>query len=233
MSFCSHLQTVQGRIIVAAHCLYVLSRQDGCKYVLYEGKKQNGEWQWTLSPPFKWENSGTTCCLTAALGHQAINSQRLPRVGNAAQWREHSLCNMVYRIRGRIELKIKQITSDFSFHASTRRVKQVEPSSIKTLNSIQLENLRFHTRLREQQKLGRHPARAWSNSSSAATSPNAVRLKAMRFQAENRAERNTTVHFMYNYLTGLEFDSSEAFKRSKSRSNKNKSNQTLSISFHS
>lgn len=79
----------------------------------------------------------------------------------------------------------------------------------------------FHTRLREQQRLGRHPARVWSNSSSSATSPNAVRLKAMRFQAENRAKRKTTLHFMYNYLTGSEFDSSEeTFKHSKSRSNK-------------
>ncbi len=91
MSLCSHLQTVQGRIIIAAHCLYVLPRQDGCKYVLYEVKNKTVNDSELSHLPLNEKNSGTTYCLTAALGHQAINSQRLPRVGNAAQWRERSL----------------------------------------------------------------------------------------------------------------------------------------------
>ncbi len=193
MSLCSHLQTVQGRIIIAAHCLYVLPRQNGCKYVLYEVKNKTVNDSELSHLPLNEKNYEATCCLTAALGLQATNSQRLPRWGTRPSDGNVHFCNMVYGIRSRIELKINQITTDFSFHASTRRVKQMEPSSIKTLNSIQLESkeLRFHTRLREQQILGWCPARAWSNSSSAAMSPNAV-----RFQAENRAECNTTVHLM-------------------------------------
>lgn len=77
------------------HCLYVLSRQDGSKYVLCEGKNKTVNDSELSHLPLNEKNSGTTCCLTAALGHQAINSQRQPRarprVGNAAQRREHSL----------------------------------------------------------------------------------------------------------------------------------------------